>query len=132
MPFAPDVVCRHLLLQVTFQGLSAHQRAVLHQFAEQCGLGHGSSGEGEQRCISIRATHNGVPQVGELAATCYNHQQLHWYQLFTYCGVCNVTCGMPCVSCAVMCCCDSLYAVAARSCIVLAMPAFMLLLVVVV
>ncbi|KAF6264977.1 P-loop containing nucleoside triphosphate hydrolase protein [Scenedesmus sp. NREL 46B-D3] len=56
---------RHLRLlpQVTFQGLSARQRAVLHQVAEQCGLGHGSSGEAEQRCISIGATDTDKQQV---------------------------------------------------------------------
>jgi hypothetical protein len=114
MPFAPDVVCHHLLLQVTFQGLSARQRAVLHQVAEQCGLGHGSSGEGEQRCISIGATHNGVPQVCELAATCHKQQLLHWYQLYTYgvCNVCHTLAGvwfvadlLLCLPCLLLCCC---------------------------
>ncbi|WIA11524.1 hypothetical protein OEZ85_011635 [Tetradesmus obliquus] len=48
--------------KVAFQGLTPRQRAVLHQVAEQCGLGHGSSGEGEQRCISIGATDSKAPQ----------------------------------------------------------------------
>uniref|UniRef100_A0A383VHI7 DNA helicase n=1 Tax=Tetradesmus obliquus TaxID=3088 RepID=A0A383VHI7_TETOB len=54
--------------KVAFQGLTPRQRAVLHQVAEQCGLGHGSSGEGEQRCISIGATDSNAPQIDIAAA----------------------------------------------------------------
>jgi hypothetical protein len=42
------------LSQVVFPaGLTARQRALLHEVAEAQGLGHASSGDGEQRCIAV-------------------------------------------------------------------------------
>jgi len=34
-------------------GLTARQRALLHEVAEDQGLGHASSGDGDQRCIAV-------------------------------------------------------------------------------
>lgn len=43
--------------------LTAKQRAVLHELAEQNNLGHVSRGEGEQRCIVLGKLQDAAEQV---------------------------------------------------------------------
>eukprot|EP00878_Enallax_costatus_P011993 GHUV01012521.1.p1 GENE.GHUV01012521.1~~GHUV01012521.1.p1 ORF type:complete len:728 (+),score=288.54 GHUV01012521.1:305-2488(+) len=55
--------------QVSFPPcLSARQRALLHEIAEQRGLGHASRGEGEQRCIVLGNLQDAAEQITVPAA----------------------------------------------------------------